>query len=235
MVTLDRIIGLSSIVISVIASWYFSRHYIPQRKGVAYEKYLVTDIFEFPVKNNVLDISHLQLIKSSIKNACGFAGIYVASDKIVFHHYGFTNNCLHAIIAPGDTLYDPDSNTSKPSSNGYKTINVKHDPKLFPKELIPKKYRDLTTKALMLTLAYEFPQSYAGPRYKTKTLLFIKGIGLVSAVVEYQGGKKDHFELVKYKVKEKSDLWWPIYTVGNYFKYKIRYEYGPNKVNIKSS
>lgn len=233
--TIDRLLSLAGIIISLIAGWYFSRPYLPQRKGVAYEKYAVTEIYELPTKNKMMDISHLQLVKSSIKNSCGFAGIHVDKEKIVFHHYGFTNNCIHAIVAPGDTLYDPSEKNASVPSNGYKSITVKNSPNDFPKELLPKKYRKLSSKALMLTLEYEFPQTYAGPRYKKKTLIFIKGIGLASAVIEYQGGKTDSFELVDFKVKEISDLWWPVHTIGNYFEYRIQYEYGPTKVNIKSS
>lgn len=232
---LDRIIGVSGILLTVIVGWYFSRPYLPQKKGVAYERYIVTDIYEFPVKNNVLDISHLQLQKSSIKNSCGFAGIHVDEEKIIFRHYGFTNNCLHAIIAPDDILYDPCSTSKKSKSNGFSSINIKHSPKLIPLDLVPKKYKKLTTKALMLTLEYDFPQSYVGPRYQTKNFIFIKGIGLVYAVIQYKGGKKDIFELKKYRVQERSDSWWPVHTIGNYFEYKIVYEYGPNLINIKSS
>ena len=68
--------------------------------------------------------------------------------------------------------------------------------------------------------------------YETKSLLFVKGVGLVKAVTTYRDGQKDEFTLKKYKVKEVSNAWWP-FAIGNYWVYEIIYAYGPNKVNIK--
>ncbi len=222
-----------ALIIGVWATKVFGSNYLPRKKGKAIEKYMVTDIYPFHVKNNVYDLAQLQLVKSSIKNGCGFAGIHVDRDKIVFHHYGFANNCLHAIIAPGDVLLDQDARKLKSQSNEFKSIDIAHNPTQLPKELLPKQYRNKAIDSLLVTMEFSFPKTYTGPMYASKSLLFAKGIGLVKAVTTYRDGQKDEFTLKHHKVKEASDAWWPVHTIGNYWVYDIKYAYGPNKVNIK--
>lgn len=221
-----------ALIVGVIATKVFGSNYLPQKKGRAIEKYLVTDIYPFHVKNDVHDLVQLQLVKSSIKNDCGFAGIHVAKDRIEFHHYGFANNCLHAVIAPCDVILDESAQTLKSQSNRFSGISIKHNPSQLPKEFIPKKYRKRAIDSLLVQMEFSFPKTYTGPMYETKSLLFVKGVGLVKAVTTYRDGQKDEFTLKKYKVKEVSDAWWP-FAIGNYWVYEIIYAYGPNKVNIK--
>ncbi len=209
------------------------KHFVAKEKGHAIEKYMVTDIYRFNVKNDVYDLAQLQLVESSIRNGCGFAGIHVDKEKIIFHHYGFANNCLHAVIAPGDVLLDCDAKTLKTQSNEFKSISIDHNPKQLPKEFLPEKYRKTAIESLLVSMEFEFPKTYTGPMYQSKSLLFAKGIGLVKAVTTYRDGQTDEFTLNKHRVSEASDAWWPVHTLGNYWEYDISYAKGPNKVNIK--
>jgi hypothetical protein len=229
----DRVIAILALLIGILATKYYGSNYLPRRKGLATEKYMVTDIFPFRVKGNVYNLAQLQLVKSSIKNACGFAGLHVEPQRIVFHHYGFANNCLHAVIAPGHILYEEGTRNQQTSSNEFSSITVAHNPTSVPKEFIPKKYRKYAIEAMLVTLDYSFPKTYTGPLYKSKSLLFAKGIGLIKAVTTYQDGQRDEFTLKTHKVLEASDAWWPIQQIGNFWVYDIVYAHGPNKVNIK--
>lgn len=208
-------------------------HFSPKEKGRAIEKYMVTDIYRFNVKNNVYDLAQLQLVQSSIRNGCGFAGVHVDKEKIVFHHYGFANNCFHAIIAPGDIILDQDAGTLKAQSNEFKSISIDHNPKSLPKEFLPDKYRKIAIESLLVSMEFQFPKTYTGPMYQSKTILLAKGIGLIKSVTTYRNGQTDEFILKNHLVKEASDAWWPVHTLGNYWEYEINYSLGPNKVNIK--
>ena len=232
-ISIDRVVALVVFVAGVVATKMYGSNYLPRRRGFAIEKYMVTDIIPFRTKSGTHNLSQIQLVKSSIKNSCGFAGAYIDDTKIVFHHYGFANNCLHAIIAPGYTLYDESHQRQRTQSNEYKSIDIKHVPSSIPLEMLPKKYKSMSTEAMMVRIMYDFPKTYTGPLYREKSIIFMRGIGIVKAVTTYSDGTKDEFTLKRHKVKEVSNLWWPLQTIGNYWLYDIQYAHGPNKINIK--
>ena len=231
-IDISLILAVIGTFMGIIATIIYGSNYLPRRHGSAVEKYMVTDIFPFRIKNNTHNLAQLQLVKSSIKNACGFAGIHIEPERIVFHHYGFTNNCFHAVIAPDHILYEDEISYQKSASNEFTSISITHNPTSIPKELIPKKYRKKTIESMLITLSYKFPKKYTGPSYKSKSLLFAKGVGLIKAVTTYDDGQKDEFTLKKHRISEANNAWWPIQSIGNYWIYDIRYSHGPNKVNI---
>lgn len=68
--TADILIAFAALVIGILATKAYGSNYLPRKKGKAIEKYMVTDIYPFGVKNDTYNLAQLQLVKSSIKNAC---------------------------------------------------------------------------------------------------------------------------------------------------------------------
>ena len=151
LITTDRLLAIVALAVGVLATKLYGSNYLPRKRGKATEKYMVTDIFPFRVKNDTHNLAQLQLVKSSIKNACGFAGLHVEPERIVFHHYGFANNCFHAVIAPGHILYEEGVSNQKTASNEFTSISVAHNPASVPKEFIPKKYRKKTIESMLVS------------------------------------------------------------------------------------
>lgn len=241
---MNDLITIVSIIITII-SILFSIHqneqyfYFFRKKNVVKEKYMVMDIISYPTREEVIDLCILKLVKSSQKSATGFALINLNSEasEIKFESYSFLNNCMHCIIAPSDIIVIRDKYSINTNSNGHSEIKVKVKTEPVDLNLFHKNYIKCKNEVVQIMLSFEFPRNYVGPRYAYKKLIFMKGVGLVGAEVKYSDNRIDQLTLIKHKVKsEKSDAWWPLNEIGNYWEYKIRYSegHGPNTFNIKS-
>ncbi len=206
------------------------------KKWHAREKYAITDIMTYHVKGKSIPLVRLQLIKSSVKNACGFADLYKDDNKIVFRHYAFANNCFHNVCAPGTILFDGSISTATTESNEFDGITISYTYSLGSPDLLPKRFRKKSSASLSVRINYMFPPDYVGPPYKTKEFIFAKGIGLVSAVIVYNTDQTNVFELRRFKLQNHSSSWLPVESVGNWWEYDIEYfsgsANGPTKFNI---
>lgn len=206
------------------------------KKGRAREKYAITDIMTHYIKGKSIPLARLQLIKSSVKNACGFADLYKENERIIFRHYAFANNCFHNISAPGNILFDDSVLESTTESNKFDGISLSYEYSPGSADLLPKPFRNKSSASLTVKVGFTFPDDYVGPIYKSKEFLFGKGIGLVRAVVVYNTGQTNVFELRKFKIRSHSSSWLPLESIGNWWDYDVEYfsgpANGPTKFNI---
>lgn len=224
-------------VLSIVIAVFFGQAYVLiSRKNMAREKYAITDIMNYNVRNNAIPLARLQLVKSSVKNACGFADMYKDKNKIIFRHYSFANNCFHNIIAPGSVLFDESVSDIKTESNEFDGIKICYKYSFLGTDVLPKKFQTKSSDCMRIIMLYTFPSDYVGPLYKSKELLFAKGIGLVHAVITYNTDQTNTFMLRNYKLQAHSSSWLPIENIGNYWVYDIAYfsgsANGPTKFNI---
>ena len=223
--------------ISLLIQLFVGQAYVLfTKKGRAREKYAITDIMTYHVKGKSFPLARLQLIKSSVKNACGFADLYKDNDKIVFRHYAFANNCFHNISAPGNVLFDDSVSTATTESNEFDGITISYDYSPGSADLLPRRFRKKSSASLTVKVSFTFPSDYVGPIYKSKEFLFARGVGLVRAVIVYNTDQTNIFELRNFKLQSHSASWLPLEGVGNWWDYDVEYfsgsANGPTKFNI---
>lgn len=227
---------LGSLFSLLIAIYIGSSYVLFSKKLRAREKYAITDIMTYNVKGNSIPLARLQLIKSSVKNACGFADIYKDNSEIVFRHYAFANNCFHNICAPGNILFDDSISSLITESNEFDGIVMTYTYSPGSSDLLPRHFRKKSSASLSVKINCTFPPEYVGPTYKTKEYIFAKGIGLVSAVIVYNTDQTNTFELREFNLQSHSSSWLPIESVGNWWVYDVEYfsgsANGPTKFNI---
>ncbi len=227
-------------LISVLFTIKHSSKYKIKPNGKGREKYVVSEKIAHKNRDGYVDSARIVLEKSSFNHAMGFMDISLTThpETIFIDRYSFIHSCIHSMYAPGKTIINKNKKwTEKAPSNLFENFLIKS--KQFDLNLnklssfsIHKKIKKKIIKAKCVKSYFSFPDNYTGPRYKERTIILVKGIGIVFSKTEYVNKDIDTYVLRKYKVSKGSDYWLPINKIGNYWVYDIFYDYGPNKLNI---
>ncbi|MCJ7649690.1 MAG: hypothetical protein MUP85_13830 [Candidatus Lokiarchaeota archaeon] len=235
---MDLISILFSLLVGALGIYFtikYSSIYHIRNKGKIREKYRITEIIEFRKKNETIDLYRMVLEKSSIKNAMGFVDFIKSDGEIKAKHYAFINSCIHNILAPGKIIFDDNKTiyTEKAPSNEFTSYTIKTQRfRNASDKLIPKRYRKYSPKCFYTESEFDYPKTYTGPRYDKRIITFCPGIGILRSETIYKSGQKDTYILKNHKIKDKTEMAFPINNIGNYWVYDIEYSVGPNKINI---
>ena len=225
----------ASIILTIIGIRYSSRFHI-RKIGVAKERYSVIEKISHGTKDGFIDSARIALVKSSEENAMGFMDVSLTEhpENIFVDRYAFTHTFIHNIYAPGKIILHSKLNWTENTPSNLFSDYVISSRKLdsVPINLIKGKVKKMVNECRAVESTFSFPSTYPGPRYKRRLLIIAKGIGIVYSETIYINGGKDVYVLEKYKVRNGADFWFPVNSVGNYWEYKINYEYGKNVLNI---
>lgn len=231
--------SILSILLTILGIYFTIRYSTKYRvKGNKRyrEKYVVLEKITHGTKTGFIDSARIILEKSSIDKAMGFMDVSLTtlSEEIYVDRYAFIHSCTHILFAPGKIILKKEKEWSENvSSNQFKNYII-HSKKLdsFPLDLIPDTVKKNISECIAVESSFEYPITYTGPRYEERLIILAKGIGIVFCRTKYVNGDADIYRLIKFKVKNGSDYWFPVNNRGNYWIYDIICQYGPNKLNM---
>lgn len=230
------VITLIAAIVGTIITIRHSSSYHIKAAGRGREKWMVLEKVTLAAQSRHIDSARLVLQKSSFKNAQGFIDISLTQDDatILVDRYATIHSCIHSLFAPGKIISKSNSSWQEiTQSNEFAySINAKTLESV-PIELINATLQPHIKNYKAIDFQFSFPETYTGPRYKKRTLILAKGVGIVAGRTEYVNGKVDSYQLISYLVAAGAEnLWLPVKKIGNWWVYDITFEYGPNETNI---
>jgi len=159
--------------------------------------------------------NNMLLLSSSLRTAKGAISFVVKEDEIKIRHYATFNSPIHNLTGfPSSKIFNPKKNWQESGSSNKCHLKA-----------VSKLIYDSQQLLSTIETVYEIPESYTGPKYRKRTIIWRHAHHYVKETLrvemEYQDGKKDIGEFSQVTRKGKSVLR-IIWTC----------QYGPNKQNI---
>lgn len=227
-----------SILLAAIGYWYtvkYSSKYHVKKGGVQIEKYQILGKITHETKSSFIHSARIVLSKGSLDNSMGFMDISITDNQnsIYVDRYAFVNTYTHILISPGKDILNTKSEwTEDVNSHGFNILikNKKIHPD--PINLIPEKVKKYVNEVVTVYSTFEFSKTYCGYRYKSRTTIFAKGIGIVFCKVVHEDEREDIYILEDFNKKSKeTDRWLPINDSNNFWKYNIKCQ---SEINTQS-